>query len=228
LKELLSTIPDEKQEVPVARNVIVMIGDIVASRKIKGRVAFDERLQAALDGLSAANAHSLSPYTLTIGDEIQAVFDGAGGLFHDAVALLAAIHPQVMRFSIGVGPLSKPINRERAIGMDGQAFYSARAGIERLKGSGYLFTVSGEGLPSLGLLQHTLALLSAHISKWNHTRLATLESLGRGLSVRQIAADLGVSDKAVYKSMAAGELELVRALFDEIEAQLDAGLQEER
>jgi hypothetical protein len=204
--------------------VIAVIGDIVSSRKIVARGRFDERLRATLESLNLRRTGMLSPYTLTIGDEIQALFESASGLFHDAVAILSAIHPQKMRFAFAVGSLSTPINPERAIGMDGPAFHHARAGIEQLKQSGYLFTLMGEGIPTLALIQKNLSLLSFQMDKWNATRMHTLALLQQGMPVKEIAARLQVSDKAVYKTIEAGNLELVIELFDEIEATIDTNL----
>jgi hypothetical protein len=206
--------------------VVAVIGDIVSSRKIKARERFDGKLRSVLEALNVRRTGLLSPYTLTIGDEIQAVFGGAGRLFDDAVAILSAIHPERMRFAIGVGGLSTPINPERAIGMDGQAFYSARAGIEGLKKSGYLFTLMGEGIPALALIQKNLFLISFLMGKWNETRLHTLGCLQQGMPVKDIAARLHISDKAIYKTIEAGNLELIMELFGEIEALIDVSLEE--
>lgn len=208
--------------------VIAVIGDIVASRKIKARERFDEKLRNVLDAVNVQKTGLLSPYTLTIGDEIQAVFGNAGALFDDAMAILSAIYPERMRFAFGVGDLSTPINPERAIGMDGPAFYSARAGIEVLKKSGYLFTLEGEGIPAMALIQKNLSLISFLMDKWNDTRMHTLASLQQGIPVKEIAASLRVSDKAVYKTIEAGNLELIMELFGEIETLINASLEEVR
>ena len=206
--------------------VIVVIGDIVSSRHIKARERFDENLRKVLESLNVRKTGLLSPYTLTIGDEIQAVFRDSGGLFDDAVTILSAIHPEKMRFAFGVGRLSTPINPERAIGMDGPAFYSARAGIEGLKKSGYLFTLMGERIPALALIQKNLSLISFLMGKWNGTRMHTLDYLQQGTPVKEIAAGLRISDKAVYKTIDAGNLELIMEIFGEIEAIINESLEE--
>lgn len=210
----------------MAEKVITMIGDLVSSRRIQNRADFDAVLVKRLEGLSRNNPYCLSPYTLTIGDEIQAVFSRADRVFYDAVSILAVLYPQKMRFSFSVGTLSKPINPERAIGMDGPAFYAARDGIEDLKKSGYLFYLSGVDIPNLKLMQHTLNLLSGVMHKWNDTRWQTLERLMEGWTVKEIAAEIAVSDKAVYKTIQAADLEEVVALFGEITKALNQSLGE--
>lgn len=202
---------------------IALVADIVGSRKIQERITFDERLVMCLTDLSHRNPHILSPYTL-IGDEIQAVFSGGSHLFHDAVSILSAIHPVTMRFSYGVGTLIKPINPEQAIEMDGPAFYHARDGVNELKETGYLFTVVGDDVPQVDLVREVLNLVAHEMSEWNENRLGTLALRQDGVPVKTIADELGISDKAVYKTIDAGALEVIMRLFDEIEGALDAGL----
>ncbi len=211
----------------MTEKVITLIGDLVSSRRIQNRAAFDAVLVQRLDVLSKKNLYCLSPYTLTIGDEIQAVFSRADKVLSDAVSILAVLYPERMRFSVSVGSLSKPINPERAIGMDGPAFYAARDGIEVLKKSGYLFSLAGEQVPKVKLIQHTLNILSGVMQTWNQTRWQTLERLMAGYSVKEIAAEISVTDKAIYKTIQAADLEEVVALFGEITQTINQGLRRE-
>ncbi len=73
-------------------------------------------------------------------------------------------------------------------------------------------------------MRHVLNLLSGMMDKWNHTRWFTLEKLMKGQSVKDIAAEISVSDKAIYKSIQAGDLNEVIALFGEITQKLNMGI----
>ena len=126
----------KRSERNLSRKLIALVGDIVASREMSERIAFDERLLSTLGERSDLNPNVVSRYTL-IGDDVQAVFSGASSLFSDAVSILSDIHPVRMRFSYGVGTLVKPINPEQAIEMDGPAFYRARDGVNQLKATDY-------------------------------------------------------------------------------------------
>lgn len=214
----------ERGEMDLTEKRIALVADIVGSRKIQERIAFDEQLVGCLTDLSDHNPHILSPYTL-IGDEVQAVFSSAASLFTDAVTILSTIHPVKMRFSYGVGTLIKPINPKQAIEMDGPAFYRARDGVNDLKETGYLFTVVGEEVPQVDLVREALSLVSHEMQEWNENRLRTLVMRQGNVPVKEIAEKLGISDKAVYKTIDAGALEVIMHLFDEIEGALDAGLQ---
>ncbi len=208
----------------MSKNRIALVGDVVASRAIKERVTFDDALLACLKELNGENLSILSPYTL-IGDEIQAVYGRADSLFRDAVTILATIYPRKMRFSFGVGGLVTPINPKQAIEMDGPAFHLARDGVEALKQSGYLFTLSGEDIPNLHLMRQALFLVSQNMSKWNQVRLQTLAHLQREMPVKDIARKLHISDQAVYKTIDAGGLEVIAELFLDLQAALDSSLE---
>jgi hypothetical protein len=206
------------------RQVLALIGDIVGSRQITQRTAFNRTLQHTLTALSRAHAGILSPYTL-IGDEIQAVFPGGAGIFADAAAILAAIHPRLMRFSFGNGILVTPINRQQATAMDGPAFYHARDGIERLRKTGSLLAVTGAEHPAAALLEATFSLVSFGMRKWNRNRKHILALQLDGQPVQVIARKLRLSEQAVYKSITAGRLEDIMWIFEEAKTLIDTVLE---
>jgi hypothetical protein len=119
----------------------------------------------------------LSPYTITLGDECQAVLSGPKGLFHDIITIRMGIYPHRMRFSVGMGAVATRINRTAAIGMDGEAFYNARDGLEALKKIGGTFAVSGLRLPHAGLIAESLKLVSWLSADWERNRLGVLLGL---------------------------------------------------
>ncbi|MCJ7626449.1 MAG: SatD family protein [Anaerolineaceae bacterium] len=212
----------------MTQKVVVLIGDVVGSRKIHERDAFDNILSETLDILNCQNPHILSPYTITIGDEIQAVFSRADDLLSDVISIMAAIHPQKMRFSFGIGTLINPVNPIRAIGMDGPAFHDARDGIMALKKTTNLLAIDGVDIPRIHLLRQMLFLISHRMRKWHKTRFQVMAMLQRGTPVKEIAALLDVSDQAVYKNIQTGALEVINELFIEIEAILNEYLDSEK
>ncbi len=202
---------------------IALIGDIIGSRQIKARDVFDDRLSSALQILNRQHGGLLSPYTVTIGDEIQALFSSPENIFYDTVAIQAAIYPHKMRFSIGMGELVTPVNPLAAIGMDGPAFHLARAGIELLKKNSGLYVVQGD-LPDLELINAGLALISHTMSRWKLTRWQVLTKLMPGIPVKETAASLGISEQAVYKNIRSAALDKISNYFLQTEKILAAAL----
>jgi hypothetical protein len=206
---------------------IVLVADLVASRRIAERSAVQERLRACLRQLNSRKREGLlSPYTITLGDEFQAVLSAPERIFRDALTVLIAIYPVAVRFSFAIGEISTAINTRQALGMDGPAFHEARATIGHLKKTKSLFAVAYTDSSGLTLINLSLALISHTIAKWPRSRLEILRRLFEKRTIKQIARDLRVTDQAVYKSIDAGAVRTIVPLLDEIIARLRLTLQQ--
>lgn len=206
---------------------LILIGDIIASRRLPDRKATQEKLAATVAHLNRRSVHALSsPYTITLGDEFQAVFHCADTIFHDAVSLLLALHPVQIRFAWGLGSLDTPLNPDMAIGMDGPAFHHARAAMTALKKTPHLFTIAGEPLQHPGLAEASLHLISHSLHKWKKNRLHVFSLLSEGMAVKTIARRLGISEQAVYKTIDAGGLRIILSLFEELALLINESLKE--
>lgn len=185
---------------------LVLIGDIVASKRIKNRKEIQKKLQTLFKSINKDNKNIISPYTITLGDEFQAVFANADSVFKNLWEILFAVFPVKVRFSLGIGGINTPINKIQAIGMDGPSFYNARNGLNELKQTSFLFNVVHDDEKKIILIKQNLFLLSHLSSGWKETRYKILSFLYDRLSVSQIAGKMKISDKAVYKNIDAGAL----------------------
>lgn len=199
---------------------IVLIGDIEASKGLEEgeRYHVQEQLETVFEELNSSCSTIVSPYTVTLGDEFQAVFSRADRLFIHAWKILAALHPVKVRFSIGVGQITTSINREQSLGMDGPAFHLARQGVELLKENECLFNLSVQGNKStcLSAINNSLYLFSDQLRTWNKNRLSILYMMETGMNYKQISKELGISEPAFYKNKEAASLEVVIDLFTDI------------
>jgi hypothetical protein len=203
---------------------LVLIGDVIASRDSQDRKDLQVRLKTVVTKLNRRKPEPVSPYTLTLGDEFQAVFDTADHVFDDIVQVMQALHPDRLRVSLGLGAITTDLNPDQALGMDGPAFYRAREGIERLKDSGDLLYLNGLPGQYALLAEGSLRLLSQRIQKWEANRFAILHGLLAGDRVKSIAAALGVSEQAVYKNIHSGGLEAVIQVLSALTAIINNGL----
>jgi len=205
--------------------VIAVIGDIVESKRLgRKREALQKTLRATLGRVSAAGKGVASPYTITLGDEFQAVYRSADSLWADVVQVLAAIHPVQARFALGVGELETRLNTKQALGMDGPAFHRARDAMTALKEKGGRLRIGGETEEAWRLANGTLALLSHHLEGWSGNRLRVLQGLLRGETVRELEDTLGISRVAVYKNINAAALDEVAGICHELARALNAAL----
>ncbi len=201
---------------------IVLIGDVIASKKIKDRSAAQKRLASSFKKINSSNRNIISPYTITLGDEFQAVYNSPQKLFADIWKISLALYPEKSRYSIAVGEITTKLNKVQAIGMDGPAFYFARKGLEDLKQSAYIFNFNeAEERFDLHLIQQTLFLISHLSYNWNVTRISILIMMLEGLSAKEISKKLKVSSQAVYKNISAGALDIIVNLNIEIEKNIN-------
>jgi hypothetical protein len=206
---------------------LVLIGDLVASRHSQNRKDLQIRLKTILTKLNGRMPKPVSPYTLTLGDEFQAVFNAADHVFDDIVQIMEALHPDQVRFSLGLGNITTDLNLEQSLGMDGPAFYRAREGIDRLKDSSDLLHLAGLPDEWAGLAEGSLRLLSQRIQRWEANRFAILHGLLVGDPVKTIATQLSVSEQAVYKNIRNGGLEAVIQVLSSLTKILDNCLAED-
>lgn len=195
---------------------LVLIGDIVSSRQIVQRELTQDKLNSVLVKVSQENPWLVSPYTITLGDEFQAVFSKADFVFSETMEILAAVYPQKVRFSFGVGEISTKINHDEALGMDGPAFHYARDGMDLLKKSGNLFMVNGLSDICNGLIQESLYMVSYTCRNWNFNRLRAFVSCFKNEEIQTVADELHITDKAIYKTISAGNLQNIFRLLNEI------------
>lgn len=199
---------------------IVLIGDIEASKDLEEAKRFrvQEQLKKVLTELNSKSQNIESPYTVTLGDEFQAVFSRADDIFIHAWKILSALYPVKVRFSIGIGKITTSLNKKQALGMDGPAFHLAREGVEFLKETGFLFKISFQGQNNsvLSALNNSLYLFSDQVRAWNKNRLSILYMLEMGKDYKEITKELGISEPAFYKNKEAASLEVVIDLCKDI------------
>jgi hypothetical protein len=192
------------------KKYIAVVGDLVASRKLGARMKVQSKLKACLGDLNRAHRSALlSPYTITLGDEFQALFSAPEGLLTDTLRILSALHPVQVRFSIGIGGLDTEVNRKQAIGMDGPAFHHAREAMNGLKRTKNLLVIASGPGERMDLENRSLELVSHMIRKWDRGQFIILLGLLDGMPVNTIAAQLRVTSQAVYKAIDAGAMRTI-------------------
>jgi hypothetical protein len=197
---------------------VAVIGDLVASRQITNRAAFQRRLARLFADLSSRKPGLLSPYTITLGDEFQALYANADRLFADLVTILAHVHPLRLRLALGVGEITTAINDEHAIGMDGPAFHAAREVMDQLKPHDDTLVQTSVHQPGNGaavdLLNRALSVVAELTRTWKQNTWAITRDEMAGKTVEETADKLSITTRAVYKNMRTNGVRSVIALFE--------------
>jgi hypothetical protein len=197
---------------------IVVIGDLIESKDLdpSERKRTQSRLEKFFSQMNRQAGKLLSPYTITLGDEFQAVYQSADYLFRDIWAIMSEIHPVRVRINISVGDITTEINREQSIGMDGPAFHVARARIEKMKEKDILISLATDQEKFDRLVNSSFQILAGNLKGWNRNRFLILKKRYEGMDVKQIASELNLSEVAIYKNIRAGTLDAIQDLTDSI------------
>ena len=221
---------------------LAIIGDVIASRTIADRPAFQRRLRRTLAARNAERVSSdespaaedavremaakgawalASPYTLTLGDEFQVLLRRASGCFLDLLRISADLYPERMRFALALGEIDTDLNSEQAIGMDGSAFHRARAGIDQLKADHGQCRVDGLAPQQARLVNNGLTLAFGRLDGARGSRLALAAGLLAGEPVAEIARRVGKSEQTLYKTARTADLHATVGFLRAVEDELD-------
>ena len=86
---------------------LALIADIVASQEIRNRSAFQNGLLTILNRINHDSAQSLSsPFTITLGDEFQALYRNTNTVLVDIFDIITEIHPNRVRFGLALGEIT--------------------------------------------------------------------------------------------------------------------------
>lgn len=161
---------------------IAIIGDIIASREIKDRLESQEKLQSILDRVNSRYKAVLeSPFTITTGDEFQALLRPNRHIFQIIDDITIGFQPYQIRFGIGVGGMLTAVNPKQSIGSDGPAYWHARAAIDYIHdnndyGSNHL-SVALDDKEAARKINAVLAACEFIKSKWTATQAELLMAL---------------------------------------------------
>jgi len=193
---------------------LALIGDIKASKSISARDDVQVQLRSVCDHLNKQrdSMQLVSPFTITLGDEFQALFSSSIGIWRCIFNIESKLHPVRIRFGVGLGAIDTEINETASIGMDGPAFHLAREAISSLKSESGNYRVLGLS-DAQELVLHTLDLVSHNRDAWRKNRLDIFCSLLEGRNVASMAKLLRITEQAVYKNIRKGQLESVMGIF---------------
>jgi hypothetical protein len=202
-------------------NYLVLIADIIQSKQIEERNEFQSDLKNKLEQINNNSKGLLSPYTITLGDEFQAVYKKADYLLKDVFEVLSTAHPVQIRFAIGWGQIDTEINRNRSIGMDGQAFYNARNGLKNLKKINYsTIQFYGDLFTNIEFVNNSLELSLAIMSNWKKNTLLIFKGLRNNRTVKKIAPVLDITERGVYKIIETNRIRKFVKFFKSVERAL--------
>jgi hypothetical protein len=191
--------------------LVALIGDIVDSKRIEDRAAFQRKLRGTLDEINGELAPGVlaARLDLAAGDEIQGLFRRPEAVVPVVTRLADALAPERLVVGVGRGGLTTDPS-PRVSEMDGPCFHHARDALESARKDDAWVGVKGFGesadvvLGALFLLIHTLR------SRWTDKQ-AQYARAARQMLRKEFAARFQVSPSVVSESLKSAAFDAVRA-----------------
>lgn len=181
-----------------------IIGDIVGSRKLENRAEVQAKLNKLLDRVNDTYSSFIaSKFLITIGDEFQGLLYPSAPIYEIISLITDSIYPVQFRFGVGYGSITTSIE-EKAIGMDGPAFYSAREAISiagNRIGHSIAFRSSILRRVEVDAINTTFHSLSVIRKLWKDNFFKVLTLLREGKTQTEIANELKITQPYVSKLM---------------------------
>lgn len=200
-------------------NALVILGDVVGSRRMPGRRAFQGRLQDALASVNESWREDLhTPFTILKGvDEVGGILLSVAGLYRIFSRIGEGIHPARIRWALVHGEVDTGLDTGVMARMDGPAFHRAAGMMDGLKRSRLLFDMETGDPVADPLIAGAVNLLLFAREDWTEREREVQGMYRDGKSQEEIAGSLGITQQAVSQALRRirwGETALLEASLD--------------
>lgn len=191
---------------------LALIADVIDSKMVQERFNLQKQLEKALRKMNELFGDYLaSCFTLTLGDEFQALLKVDAPVFQIIDSLRSELIPTQLRFGIGLGEIVTAINPLQSIGADGPAYWNARAAINLVHqkndyGNTQIYFSSGNDSKDL-LVNALIASGEAIRSGWRGSQEEILLDLlkrfvySENFSQQDLAQSLDINPSALSKRL---------------------------
>ena len=191
---------------------LALIADVIDSKMVEERFDLQKQLEKTLQTMNELFGDYLaSCFTLTLGDEFQALLKVDAPVFQIIDTLRSELSPTQLRFGIGLGEIVTAIDPLQSIGADGPAYWNARAAINLVHqkndyGNTQIYFSSGNDSKDL-LVNALIASGEAIRSGWRGSQEEILLDLlkrfvySENFSQQDLAQSLDINPSALSKRL---------------------------
>ena len=191
---------------------LALIADVIDSKMVQARFNLQKQLEETLQKMNGLFADYLaSCFTLTLGDEFQALLKMNAPVFQIIDTLRSELSPTQLRLGSGLGEIVTAIDPLQSIGADGPAYWNARAAINLVHqkndyGNTQIYFSSGNDSQDL-LVNALIASGEAIRSSWRDSQEEILLDLlkrsvySETFSQQDLAQSLAINPSALSKRL---------------------------
>ena len=188
---------------------LALIADVIDSKMVQERFNLQKQLEKTLRKMNELSGASC--FSLTLGDEFQALLKVDAPVFQIIDTLRSELSPTQLRFGIGLGEIATAIDPLQSIGADGPAYWNARAAINLVHqkndyGNTQIYFSSGNDSKDL-LVNALIASGEAIRSGWRGSQEEILLDLlkrfvySENFSQQDLAQSLDINPSALSKRL---------------------------
>lgn len=180
----------------------VILVDVVDSRQIRNREAFESQLKGALEYVNEAEKESIStPFTQMKGiDEFGGVLTEISPIADVISKILDRIHPSSARFAVASGEIDVEGEHETVAEMDGPAFHRASALLDEIEESG-LYVAADTDREADSLVATALNLLLLEREHLTERQMEVILAYERYGTQAEAGEELGLQQQGVSNAL---------------------------
>ena len=191
---------------------LALIADVIDSKMVQERLDLQKQVEKTLQKMNELFGDYLaSRFTLTLGDEFQALLEVDAPVFQIIDTLRLELNPTQLRFGIGLGEIVTAIDPLQSVGADGPAYWNARAAINFVHqkndyGNTQIYFSSGKENKDF-FVNALIASGEAIRSSWRDSQEEILLNLlkrsvySESFSQQDLAQSLGLNPSALSKRL---------------------------
>lgn len=200
----------------------VVLADVIGSRELEDRAAFQETIDAALETVNGRYAGTIrTSFELIKGiDEFGGVLGEFAPIYEVMAIVLDRVHPVEVRFGIAQGPIDVGGPGDPITELDGPAFHTAGERVEALDRTDlYVGIETGRAFDSL--VENTLNLLVLHRAELTERQVEVIRMYERHGTQQAAATALGVPQQSISKTLQRAEYNRTRVIREQLRDALE-------
>ncbi|MFO7966277.1 MAG: SatD family protein [Archaeoglobaceae archaeon] len=183
--------------------LFVLLGDVVASRKIREKENFQKKLISACEKVNSDYLEDLyAELKILKGkDEIGGVLLYMSNIFHIISTIQSEIHPQLMRFVLVFDHLDTALNTRDTAKMDGPAFYKASEIMGDLKKSNLMFDMMVGDTVIDTAISNQINLILLLKKDWTQRQHQIVQDYEKTGNQYETAKNLNITQQSISKTL---------------------------
>lgn len=211
---------------------VVIIGDIIDSKKITNRNEVQHKLKKVLQDINHKYANDIvAKFIISLGDEFQGLIKNQGNALKITFDIERELTPIKLRFGVGIGSVNTDIDFNNSLEIDGPAYYRARKMIQKIENkksqytendSNIMVCFGDESSEVEEVINATLGVCDAIKSRWTKRQNEIINAyLVNGLNQYKTAEFLGIAQSSVNRALKSAKFYSYLVAMSKMEAFLE-------